>query len=108
MSDRDLLADMLSDCLHDGTAPAWTAETLLTRGIRLPAREITTAAELDALPVGSIVADREGDPWKALSIHGARRWRGPFLGNYETGRFVDDWGPVTVLYVPTEEADRGV
>ncbi|MFD3426093.1 hypothetical protein [Nocardia fluminea] len=81
-------------------------ETIEARGWRPPAREITTAAELDALPTGSIVADRESDPWKALAIHGTRRWRGPFLGNYETSRFVDEWGPVTVLYVPTEEVVR--
>ena len=31
---------------------------------------ITTTAELDALPSGAVVLDRDGDPWKKLGCGG--------------------------------------
>ncbi len=51
------------------------ANDFLAAGVRPPAREITTAAEADALPVGSILRDRQGDAWRLLHrIGGTGRW----------------------------------
>ncbi|MBZ2197253.1 hypothetical protein [Occultella gossypii] len=54
---------------HDAPELAADAEAEVER---LTARTVTTAAELDALPVGSVVLDRDGDAWQKGAI--GRGW----------------------------------
>ena len=70
------------------------ADAVLAAGYRKP-RTITTAEELDALPDGSAVVDKEGD---VLTKH-AHWWH-----SYETAplmsRKVAKYGPLTVIHEP--------
>lgn len=104
MSDRDTLAKLILDDEEVGMTPLAIADDLIERGWRTPAREITTVAEADALPIGSMVVDvfaagctRIGaDPvfgWvRATSaLKSGRQYGSPHL-------------PATVVYVPTEES----
>ncbi|NEW49366.1 hypothetical protein GV792_04820 [Nocardia cyriacigeorgica] len=104
-SDRDILTSILEISGIEYASAAVGADSAIARGWRPPAREITTAAKLADLPVGSIVRDRQGDAWRLLhKIGGVGRW---LCTSLLDGREADDvitFGPVTVLYVPTEEA----
>lgn len=68
-----------------------------------PTREITDPAELDALPVGSIVMDSDGDAWQRTP----ERWRCPLAGapSLPTGGLLANFGFVTLLHTPTEETN---
>ena len=61
-----------------------------------------TAEELDALPAGTIVMDRGGEPWLCCSYDGSC-WEG--LEAVMTPRALIRLSPLRVLYVP-EEATR--
>ncbi|MEV4155437.1 hypothetical protein AB0J48_20645 [Nocardia salmonicida] len=121
-SDRDTLTEVVGELRwiagslvgHSDEAPAIDQRDglmgLATRvdalasgltGWRPPAQVITTAAELDALPVGSIILHPRGDGIPKL----AAGWCVP--GHMQTYTAADllRRGPVTVLYVPTEEAE---
>lgn len=105
------------------------ADELLAAGWRPPARKITWAAEADALPVGTILfharcsdtlpciwvrecgaAEIEDDPaggtcdcihWSAWGDEGTR------YDSEDLECHLNEGESFTVLYVPTEEADRG-
>ena len=61
-----------------------------------------TADELEALPAGTIVMDRGGEPWLSCSYDGSC-WEG--LEAVMTPRALIRLSPLRVLYVP-EEATR--
>lgn len=82
---------------------------LRAAGWRPPAQEITTAAELDALPRGSAVRTRNGRVWQREIASGVEWWpaqAGWTHGAMTSARLIE-MGPVTVVYVPTEEGNRG-
>ncbi len=105
------------------------ANDFLAAGVRPPAREITTAAEADALPVGTILAhpdcpDPEPCIWvrvcSAVEIEedpagGTRddiHWTawGDEYTRYDSEDLeghADFGGRLLAVYVPTEEAGRG-
>jgi hypothetical protein len=70
-------------------------------------RVVTTVAELDALPIGSVVMTEEG--WLAKKFETTQtqhwdvteRWR---RGNYPDVRLIEH-GPLTVLYEPEASQD---
>lgn len=68
-------------------------------------RTITTAAELDALPVGSIVAMIGSEPDSpAVACRAVRGWQ--FLGDdperrYLSSSLMPSWEPITVLHEVT-------
>jgi len=69
------------------------------------AEQITTAAELDALPVGSVVLDSDEAPWLAEGWRGRWGRRSLYWGNVSDApmRSVDlvlAYGPLTVVHVP--------
>ena len=64
-------------------------------------RMIHTADELDALPEGTIIMDKEGTPYQKNEHGGSPDWWGPF-GNEEYVHEVMGLGPVTVLHEPEE------
>jgi hypothetical protein len=129
-SDRDALADLLAGllvaqqqnqswfpspgggealCLDGWFDPKALAAAVLDAGLRPPAQVIETIEEIEALPGGAILADRDGDSWQLLP----RGWRCPALDNEWMDRS-DDWftaadalhqGPLTVLYLPTENGE---
>ena len=66
--ERDELAELYADILfrRHGIITSQSkeaADELIREGYRKP-RTVTTAEELDALPVGSVVLDDDGDAWK--------------------------------------------
>ena len=77
------------------------AEEIIAAGFHRD-RTITTAEELDALPAGTIVMDRRGEPWLCCSYDGSC-WEG--LEAVMTPRALIRLSPLRVLYVP-EEATR--
>ncbi|TLF96789.1 hypothetical protein FEK35_27240 [Nocardia cyriacigeorgica] len=103
-SDRETLADLIFwEFDRDKTEPDDIAAAILAAGWRPPAREITDPADLDALPVGSIVL-ADGQAWTL-------RWPGngwtvcPSCEiNYCTEDLIAYAESVTVVHVPTEEA----
>lgn len=74
-------------------------------------RTITTAAELDALPEGSVVRDREGDVWIKGDDedHNGDEWYGTKYNRSTAfnSEWVADYGPVTLL-VPATAAPEPV
>lgn len=75
------------------------AAALLAAGYRKP-RVVTTAEELDALPVGSVVLDDEGDPWhKQEDPDGSGAiWRVPGSLLLESIDLVGCYPTLTVLH----------
>ena len=71
--------------------------------------QITTAAELDALPVGSVVLDRSGIAWQKVSSEAGPRWADATgnPGRISTSLLVSKYGPVTVLGPVAEAEARG-
>jgi|GEM_PF-5122638 len=89
-TERDELAEVLGEALEKcpGIDTSWhqdcaMAEHILAAGYRKP-RTVTTAEELDALPLGSVVIlrDAKGDPHPAQK--GDHGWRLPFVGGFWT------------------------
>ena len=75
------------------------AALLIDNGYRKP-RTVTTAAELDALPVGSVVLDNEGDVWQHRG-YAAYQWcntTGGRNSGLDTSEFAADCLPATVLH----------
>ncbi|WP_280470978.1 hypothetical protein [Nocardia cyriacigeorgica] len=111
-SPRDHLADLLAArqrcCRSSGRALA-DAAAILAAGWRPPTCEITDPAELEALPVGSVIlagtwamqsvrADDSGRVIWRIAGNGAQRWSAELIRLHRSA---------TVLHVPTEEAGRG-
>lgn len=55
----------------------------------------TTVDDLEALPVGSVVLDSEGDPWKKTDVD---FWQ-CFEDSNDSHSLAAHWGPLTVLHV---------
>lgn len=70
--------------------------------------EIRTPEELDALPVGSVVRDRDGDEWTSL---GEGVWETQETEPFGSDRIVRKWAPLTLVSRPDAPApaveDRG-
>lgn len=92
--------DALEKSTHAGqTYCHHIADGLLAAGYRKP-RTITTAEEVDALPVGSVVLDTDGFPSRKF----AGGWRTmvaePDGSAWLSGHMEDPEFPVTVLHTP--------
>jgi hypothetical protein len=94
--------DELTMLILGKTAPR-AADAILAAGYRKP-RTITTAEELDALPVGSIVAMIGSEPDSpAVACRAVRGWQ--FLGDdperrYLSSSLMPSAEPITVLFEP--------
>ena len=106
MSTRDDLAALIVSTWDAPPPPVWSshiweqlADAILDAGWRPPARTIETAEELDALPDGSVVLDRQHDV--------AEKHSGRLLyretRNMPLEYLAKHYGPFTVLWEP--EAD---
>ncbi|WP_280201293.1 hypothetical protein [Nocardia cyriacigeorgica] len=107
-SDRDTLAYLILDCVETLASPSETADYLIERGWRPPARVIETAEELDALPNGTIIRDADGDVFEA-SADGRVFWATlPDSGWHTDHGFAADelTLPAVVLWEPEQEARR--
>ncbi|TDP29794.1 hypothetical protein [Nocardia ignorata] len=105
MSDRDTLADILRRIVGiDLCAAREGAERIVRAGWRPPAREITDRAELDALPVGSIVVDFFEAGCTRISTEPPYGWVRASSALTMGRQYGVPHLPATVLYVPTEEA----
>lgn len=70
MSERDELAELYADILsrRHGIITSQSkdaADELIHAGYRKPCT-VTTADEMNSLPVGSIVMDVDGEPWRKM------------------------------------------
>lgn len=106
MNDCDTLTNLLLDCEETGASPRETADYLIERGVRPPARVVTTVEELDALPARSAVdaagrlCKHLGDGWWVEAGDHEMIHSETVLGMSE------GVGPVTVLSTPAEKAGR--
>ena len=98
------LADELENHLnHEAYYPtgdelSYFAGGLIAAGYRKP-RTVTTAAELDALPVGSVVLDKDGDPWQSIRNSGLWWCTDPGIEyGFEATELLNDFGPATILH----------
>ncbi|MGS2805359.1 hypothetical protein [Nocardia sp. MW-W600-9] len=117
-SDRDTLAELITqeldfhysidsdNCepIEAGIKAGCTAA--IAKGWRPPAREITDPAVREEFRHGSIAIDRDGEVWISIGTCTGPRWRCRGAGSsHTTSEVVGDFGPLTIVYVPTEEAD---
>ncbi|MGW6121477.1 hypothetical protein ACWFRF_20715 [Nocardia sp. NPDC055165] len=108
-SDRDTLTDLIFWEFDRGnTEPYELAGALLAKGVRPPAQVITDPAQLDALPVDSIVVDHHGAGWQMTD----RDYDGTAIWEYRTtartsAGLLAAGARVHLVHVPTEEVDRG-
>lgn len=110
-TERDQLAALLRDHgapIPDEGYPAdeydCCAQALLEAGVRLPARVIESAEELDTLPVGAVV--RYGN-WIEQQ-RGPGEWEAPGIEGFSSTAtvFADaaaESAEITVLHIPTQE-----
>ena len=114
-SDRDTLADKLSECGYEGMTPHETAAAILAAGWRPPVRVITDPAELDELPGRSIVIGLNvpsPGAWQLTSHHNyprrAANWGSPYLltDRLSSRQLLDRVGRVAVLWEPEQEGGR--
>jgi hypothetical protein len=122
MSARDELDALIREHVNfydDDTDVA--ADKILAAGWRPPAQVIDTPEGLAALPTGTVIRSRDGDI-ASIDHGGVEEWTGRrtvlHLLDFVIGagrltiadlEDADAGGsfPYTVLYLPTEEADRG-
>ncbi|MFC4124901.1 hypothetical protein [Nocardia rhizosphaerae] len=104
MSDRDTLIELIDDTRADGHSPSEAADYLLDAGWRPPAREVDDTWELDALPQGAVVASGDSDVFQRCVGGWFEPGRLEPLDSAELVGHLVGHGPVTVVYVPTEEA----
>lgn len=101
MNARDDLADLIGDTWNAMPSPAdhvWhiLADGILAAGWRPPARTIDTAEELDALPIGAVIRDGEGEVFEQWATGD---WQA--VGSLDTGESrlpSEAVFPVTVLH----------
>ncbi|MEW1813253.1 hypothetical protein AB0284_21430 [Pseudarthrobacter phenanthrenivorans] len=102
---RDELADeitgwQVSDGYYGQTIPSDVAreiaDHLTELGYRKP-RTVTTAAELDALPVGSVILDADQGPWQKVA---PTYWAFPDSTSWYGSQHIaeNDFLPATVLH----------
>lgn len=103
MSDRDVIARIIEESEEAADVYGDEADALADQivvGLR-EARTLRTVAELDALPVGSIIRDEDGD---GLTKTRDGRWEchGDF-SPYPTTSIATDGDTLLVLYRPDED-----
>ncbi|MBF6515557.1 hypothetical protein IU421_14890 [Nocardia cyriacigeorgica] len=109
-SDRDPLAYLILDCVETLASPSETADYLIERGWRPPARVITDPAEADELPDGAVILVAGETVAARMSGVGGvlgRWWQvldGDAIDTAAELMDLSDAESVTVLYVPTEES----
>lgn len=106
MSDRDTLTEIINAASFQAPSySACAADAVIAAGWRPPAREITTVEERDALPVGSIVVDFFEAGCTRISTEPPYGWVRVSSALTMGRQYGVPHLPVTVVYVPTEEAD---
>ena len=80
------------------------ADAILAAGYRKP-RVVSTAAELDALAVGSVVLDADGDAWQERGYADLNWCCTTYGRNFgmSAANLLDKFGPVTLLHEPEGE-----
>lgn len=114
----DALWDLLNDLLPEREVvmvdtAARMVEAIEAEGWRPPLDVIDDPAVLDALPGRAIVVGRNDEAWQLTSHdvipHPGANWGSPYLfsDRLSSRQLLDHVGPVTVVFTPTKEADRG-
>ncbi|MGW6698825.1 hypothetical protein [Nocardia sp. NPDC055049] len=117
-SDRDALWDLIDDLLPEREVKmvdtaGRMVDAIEAEGWRPPLDVIDDPAVLDALPGRSIVVGRNEEAWQLTSHnvipHPGANWGSPYLfsDRLTSRQLLDHVGPVTVVFTPTKEADRG-
>ncbi|TLF74078.1 hypothetical protein [Nocardia cyriacigeorgica] len=101
VSDRDTLADKLSECTYEGMSPRETADALLAEGWRPPVRVIETDDELVAASHGIVVRAKDGTIAARFDqVHGV------VFGDDRPFPWSVLRAPAVVLWEPEQEARR--
>ena len=111
MTEREELARIIEDTYEididspeAGTELA-CADAILAAGYRKP-RTITTVEQLDALPPGSVLIQEGVRPKYAgacIVIYGDGLVSDRF-GIHYAAEALEEWGPLTAIYIPEEQA----
>lgn len=104
-SDRDTLAELLGFALAQFSQPIDIADFLLATRVRPPAQVITDPAELEKLPMHSIVVDHHGAGWQMTD----RDYDGTAIWEYRTtarssAELLAEGARTTAVHIPTEES----
>lgn len=108
MSDRDTLWNLLDDLLPEreivrSDVAAAMVEAIEQAGWRPPAQVITDPDTPDTYPARTVGIDRDGEVWVSRFTDWVVAFdvtaRGERLGD-----IVADVGPLTLVYIPTEDA----
>ena len=89
--------DVIAPHSYDGRLLQEAAHTIRDLRAKLEPRTITTADELDALPEGSAVLDKEGD----VSQRRYGQWCGYEMAPISSSKLAKIAGPFTVLHDTT-------
>lgn len=105
-SDRDTLAELIDQhpTIPSRYAPQ-IADRVIAAGWRPPARVITDPDTPDTFPARTVGIDRDGEVWVSRFTD----WIVAFDVTARGERLADivaDVGPLTIVYVPIEEAGR--
>lgn len=85
---------------------AWTA---IVRAALQPHQVVTTATELDALPMGAVIVDGQGSPLEAVEESGRRLWdwiaRPEWVDPQPSADLLASWpGPFIVVWTPPQDS----
>lgn len=110
MSDRDTLSDVISRAYRRALAQVpianpdeAIADELLESGWRPPPRVIKTDAELDDLPINTVILSG-GQAWQSFPLLDGMGWQLAGSVNGRTSKYVlRVFGHATVLHIPQPE-----
>ena len=66
--------------------------------------QITTADQLDALPLGCVLIDQQGDLWMVMGRGNNAALGSPETGTFHAGHVLKKWGPLVLRWRPDEAA----
>lgn len=108
-SDRDELANLVNEAywarwggavlMPPSSGDRQSADMILAAGYR-KARTIATVEELDALPVGSVILDSDGDAWQRSTSGWTCTDRAFNTVDQPSENLVNILGPATVIWEP--------
>lgn len=109
-SDRDTLADLLKETADRASSFQFhighyrgVAAQVLAAGWRPPAHEITDPDTPDTYPARTVGIDRDGEVWVSRFSDWVVAFD-PTARGERLGDIVADVGPLTLVFIPTEEA----
>lgn len=103
-SDRDTLVELVLPIDWSGGSAGSIADAVIGAGWRPSAREITDPDTPDTYPARTIGVDRDGEVWVSRFTDWVVAFDQGGTGE-RLSDIVADFGPLTIVYVPTEDPD---